>query len=513
MPRPVTFEGKTYSLPDGTTDQEALDFVSSQHPTATATATRPNSRLPMNLGHIYTPPLQDSGFFSENGFGPGTFGKGISEAIQPGKRLAGAHDMFVGAGEIASPAILPSLVAAPAATIGTLAAAGAGGAVGKVGSMIAGASPEVSDLVGDAGSVVGGGLASSPKIQAFTKGAIKAIPGAISEGGGYPTLYGILHGKTSLPAVLGTLAGHAFGHPYEGGALGVLGGAMPSAVRGGVTAAENAPWLPELFREPIVRPPAARFDPTPRPTPDATPIPAKETLTGRKPGGIQNQTAIEPIVRPPAAELTGIDPNDLDAAASLLTNNKKVFKDLTGAQRQTAINQARGFSQQRVALQSKQPLSQPLPQMTQSGSAPIATVQNAARLQQPVATTFMPDLESKVIAQPAIEPLASGAPMQPIAGNNINYPAHVHEQLHPAGPEVAITHGTNASAKDLAVAQRLKAAGITPQAMDAMTDDALNQHYTALGYKKLGSDFSPGKRVGRDAATGRAHLRRVLGEI
>ncbi len=122
----------------------------------------------------------------------------------------------------------------------------------------------------------------------------------------------------------------------------------------------------------------------------------------------------------------------------------------------------------------------------------------------PVAT--LPDLSAPT-------PQAAGtAPIQ-LAGNNINYPANVHEQLHAAGPEVAITHGTNASAKDLAVAARLKNLNITPEAMDAMPDTELNKHYTDLGYKKLGSDYAPGKRVGRDAVTGRAHLRNVLDSL
>lgn len=36
MPRLFRFEGKTYSLPDGTADQEALDFISAQHPAVPA---------------------------------------------------------------------------------------------------------------------------------------------------------------------------------------------------------------------------------------------------------------------------------------------------------------------------------------------------------------------------------------------------------------------------------------------------------------------------------------------
>jgi len=138
-----------------------------------------------------------------------------------------------------------------------------------------------------------------------------------------------------------------------------------------------------------------------------------------------------------------------------------------------------------------------------------ATVRSIAQTVQ--TKPFISPLETTVMEQsPAIQPVAGGpAP----AGNNIVYPEGIHRQLHPAGPEVAITHATNASAKDLAVAQRLKEHGITLPAFDTMTDAQLNEHYKALKYKPLGSDYAPGKRVGRSAEVGRAHLRQVLSEL
>lgn len=143
---------------------------------ANSTPASLSDRLPKELGHIYAPPLRESGFLSENGFGPGTFGKGIGEVIQPGNRQVGLHHMLMGAGEMASPLIIPALSAAPAATITGLAGTALAGGVGKIGSSMAGASPETSDLIGDAAGLAGGyggsrlgdavhRIAVSPKFQ------------------------------------------------------------------------------------------------------------------------------------------------------------------------------------------------------------------------------------------------------------------------------------------------------------------------------------------------------------
>lgn len=152
-------------------------------------------------------------------------------------------------------------------------------------------------------------------------------------------------------------------------------------------------------------------------------------------------------------------------------------------------------------------------QVLQWAGRPAAIKPLAQPSTNPVAAPVIaPDLTAQVTGGNTFTAPVAQEPLTPI-GNNIVYPDNVHLQLHPAGPDVAITHATNASAKDLAVARRLQGAGITPEALDKMPDDELNKHYTALGYKKLGSDYNPGKRVGRDAATGRAHLRQVLGEM
>lgn len=288
------------------------------------------------------------------------------------------------------------------------------------------------------------------------------------------------------------------------------------------------PPLPPIVRVPggvIPDRPADASPIVPWSPPEATPAPLSapvELPSGRKPGGIQNQTAGAPLA-PATSDIAGIHPMDLEAAASLMSNGKKAFADLKGPARAEAITRARQFTTNRSPA-SPVPLA---PIAAQPATSPVLpTIQNSA---QPSAglpasnPVIAPDL-----APPLSEPSTPVTPierqlqasllatkMEPITpiGNNIVYPDNVHPQLHPAGPDVAITHATNASAKDLAVARRLQGAGITPEALDRMSDDALNQHYTALGYKKLGSDFKPGKRVGRDAATGRAHLRQVLGEM
>lgn len=421
---------------------------------------------------------------------------GIGQALKSGQRMVGLHKAFTGATQVAAPFALPALATAPLATLGTIAAGTAGGALGKIGSEFMGASPEASDLVSDAGGLIGGGLATSPKVQAFTNGAVKAIPGAVADNGS-PSLLNILKGKTSLPATIGAVMGHFVGHPYEGAAAGTAIGALPSMVQGGTTAAENASWLPDIFKSPVVRPPAARFGTSPTVLPDLTPIPGK--LPGpRSVPSVEARIAAASTPEP----ITSVRPQiptqaTLDAAAKRIG-----FKSYA----ETPPGNARTMVENTAKIWTDTTGPEPAPK-AKPRIQPVAAATGAVA-PAPVATSMMPDIESRVIAPQA----AGSAPIQPVE-NNINYPANVHEQLHAAGPEVAITHATNASAKDLAVAARLKNLNITPEALDAMPDADLNKHYTDLGYKKLGSDYAPGKRVGRDAATGRAHLRNVLGGL
>ncbi len=114
-------------------------------------------------------------------------------------------------------------------------------------------------------------------------------------------------------------------------------------------------------------------------------------------------------------------------------------------------------------------------------------------------------------AAPAPQDLTP-APVTPV-GNHIEYPAHIPERLRGAGPEVAITHASNATAKDVATAASMVADKVTPEQFDAMSDAAVYQKYLAPGgYKPFGSDYAPGRRVGRDAVKGRADLREALVE-
>ncbi len=519
---------------------------------------------------------------------------GVSQTLKPGQRLAGLHKTFTGATQIGA---VPALVTAPlAVSAAGLAGGTLGGAVGKYGSEFLGASPEVSDLVGDAGSVIGGaagGLAGeSPRLRGYVSGTAKAPLQALKVAGSVKS--GNIHGLGSSLAAIGNA-------PAEGAKGKLWLGDIGRGVRDFFTTPKieeisGTPSTPGLSNIPvsgrILTPDEVAFQSAPKSKKNIAPpagfgkLPIKpivpEVFSGKpstpglsniptagraltpdelafeaspkylKPNAVPVEEApsrfyelpgTKPVAQAPVlpdlrssyqplsnmnAAIDPIDTNALLAGTPL--RGGPLLPDVVKMEPPEVINA-------RIAAQASAPKSAIPTQATLDAAAKRvgfksyaetpdtgkAFVMQAAKAWEettgPVAapkatpstktaTTYMPDLESKVIAPP-IEPLASGAPMQPI-GNNINYPGHIHEQLHAAGPDVAITHASNASAKDLAVATRLKAAGITPKAMDAMSDTDLNQHYTALKYKPLGSDYAPGKRVGRPADVGRAHLRNVL---
>lgn len=88
----------------------------------------------------------------------GRFANGVDQMTnfggnRPNQKLAGAHNAFVGASELAAPMAIPALVAAPAATIGAGLLGGVGKLIGNGAAQYFHASPEVSDVIGDAASV------------------------------------------------------------------------------------------------------------------------------------------------------------------------------------------------------------------------------------------------------------------------------------------------------------------------------------------------------------------------
>jgi len=82
VPRQFRFEGQTYSLPDGTSDQEALDFINSQHPAVT-----PGTES-ANLWHptIFDRAMQ-----------PWNIENGLQQVDQFGNSL---RDLFTGSGPL-----------------------------------------------------------------------------------------------------------------------------------------------------------------------------------------------------------------------------------------------------------------------------------------------------------------------------------------------------------------------------------------------------------------------------
>ena len=235
-----------------------------------------------------------------------------------------------------------------------------------------GAPPWLSSGAGILTSVLTGGAGSSPKVQAFAKGAVNGAKSELPTSG-----YAILHGRSGPGGLLGWLAGHAVGHPVEGAILGTAAGAAPAAIRGGMAAAENAPWLPQA---PVVRPPPGWQDAGTTSTPNAAPppvepIPATATPSGRKPGGIQNQTPMEAptkVAAPPSEN------SELDALAREGIFGKK-YKSFAEApsEAQTVIKAIAG----KTAPVTPPPASAP---------------------------SFKPDIESKVIA-----PDVQSGPVQP----------------------------------------------------------------------------------------------------
>ncbi len=123
-----------------------------------------------------------SSIFHAPAYGLQDIGTGAKHLMEPGKRLQGAHEMISGAGRAAMPLVAPAIAAygAPAVATGLLGGA-AGSVAGQIGAGLLGANEDVSNLAGDVGGLVGGGISSTPKGTAFTRGAAsKVVPEATS---------------------------------------------------------------------------------------------------------------------------------------------------------------------------------------------------------------------------------------------------------------------------------------------------------------------------------------------
>lgn len=143
----------------------------------------------------------------------GRFAGGVDQMLnlggnRPGQRLAGAHNAIVGAGELAAPLALPYAVAAP---IPALIGAGTGLAAQFAGSEIPramGASPEVSDLIGDVAGLAGGtggGKLAQLGGRAAAEGAMNSAVGAGIRAKGFgarPGYFGLTETTGTAPSDL-----------------------------------------------------------------------------------------------------------------------------------------------------------------------------------------------------------------------------------------------------------------------------------------------------------------------
>ena len=119
----------------------------------------------------------------------GRFAGGVDQMLnlggnRPDQKLRGLHNAFVGGSEIAAPLAIPALVASPAATIGAGLAGGAGKVLGTEIPKYFGASPETSDVIGDAASIPSamiGGATGETVGPAVGRVLARGIPPALSD--------------------------------------------------------------------------------------------------------------------------------------------------------------------------------------------------------------------------------------------------------------------------------------------------------------------------------------------
>jgi predicted aconitase with swiveling domain len=328
----------TYQFPDEYTDDQATAVLQK---TGVIGAPKdyappvPRPALPPGL----TGPVQGQ----EESIGGGANEPGLPSVVVSGLRqlgraipafanspMRGASDVMEGTGKIAAPLAIPALISNPVtAGIGLLGGA-AGSAAGSEAATQMGADPETARFVGNLGGLAGGGLsgaaAESPKVRGFVSGAAAALPTAVQRG--------------TIPAAVAYGLRNTSAAPYADAVAAAI--ASPPVIAGGRTGAAGKDWagpmtqsVIDMFSKP--QPPrTAVWQGAPAPgqaaIPDIASIPATQTLTGRRVGGIQNQQPLPAVTGPSSAFL--------DQITESLTNGKV-----------TSFNSGKLTSQQRETIQ------------------------------------------------------------------------------------------------------------------------------------------------------------------
>lgn len=248
----------TYKFPDSMSDDEAQRTLVNQGVITPGPKYRGG-----NAGEGNEPSNSSQAEYLPPGLRPDNPGKFIDAATFPvegakqvlrgvpalsnGRYARGASDVIEGTGKALSPIAIPALAANPLGVGAGIAASALGGYGGRKAGEAAGLSPDQIDLAGDAGSLIGGVAGSSPKVPAFIRGAAREIPSALSDNLTIPrNIHDLMTKNVPIPTAVGAGIGALVGHPYEGGAIGAGLGMVPPIVRGGMSEAGKASWLPNF---------------------------------------------------------------------------------------------------------------------------------------------------------------------------------------------------------------------------------------------------------------------------
>jgi len=132
----------------------------------------------------------------------GEMGGGARELMH-GNVARGTHRLIRGVGNLMTPALPFVATAAPAATARTLLGGTAGGYLGRIGAEMMGASPDVTDLAGDVGGIIGGyGGGKLPSLMGRVERMRTPQSGIPSESElrGSPTPFEEMSGSEGRPA-------------------------------------------------------------------------------------------------------------------------------------------------------------------------------------------------------------------------------------------------------------------------------------------------------------------------
>lgn len=255
--------------------------------------------------------------FHAPAYGVQDIGAGVKHLMEPGQRLKGAHEVISGAGRAAIPFIAPAVAAygAPAVLSG-MASSAVGSTLGNVGSRILGADEDVSNLVGDVGGIVGGGMGASAPGQAAMRGAASKV---VPETTNLLENWRITNPLKMIPDVLRSAR-----EVYRGGVQGLRDYNYAQTPKTANAVAPIVAPKPQEFAPTPASLPSGRTGPA-APRPEAprvgrvvAPVPAPQPQeftpakgislpTGRVPGGFANQV--------PATPAETISPEILDKIA------------------------------------------------------------------------------------------------------------------------------------------------------------------------------------------------------